>query len=46
MLLKSSATLNRDKVGRESEDLVMYVCVFPFLKLSWDTQQMCGSASV
>ena len=46
MLLKSTATLSRDKASRESEDLVVYVCMFSFLKLSWDTQQICGSVSV
>jgi hypothetical protein len=46
MLLKSTATLVRDKVGKESEDLVVCMCVFSFMKLYWDTQQVCGSASV
>jgi hypothetical protein len=46
MVFKSTATLSRGKLSTESEVLEMYMCVFSFLKLSWATQQMCGSASV
>lgn len=46
MLLMSTVTLSRDKVSRESEDLVIYMCVFSFLKLAWNTHQICGSASI